>query len=285
MNIETYMVSENNPTWKAILDLAERIPPNAWMLIGGAMVEIYTAEAGLEARETHDLDVLIDVMPSPSNARTVVTALSDIGYALREPGLKGAAFHRMELNDMVADLLVADHLPKHCIPRIKINNWDLLATDGGAQALQRATKVIVSSEQRSTELRIPDNLGAVILKCAAFKADRSLGRNKHLIDAVKLASLLDANLAINNLRGSDQKRIRAALEALNSAEIAWQIIPMVGLDTYNAGISNLQKLATAKQIDIENRRSFKERTEACKSIPSGQINKPSRNQSKDERGL
>ena len=60
-----------------------------------------------------------------------------MGFALKEPGLRGPAFHRMTCGARIVDILVADHLPFGRARSAKVNRWPMMEIAGGAQAIER----------------------------------------------------------------------------------------------------------------------------------------------------
>lgn len=77
-------------------------------------------------------------------------------------------------------------------------------------------------ESGNTRICIPNLLGALVLKSAAYCADRR-DRHRHLDDVALLLSLItDHKEILNELHGSDRKRLRAAAEALSDPnDSAW----------------------------------------------------------------
>ncbi|MEG1561520.1 MAG: hypothetical protein RR323_03855, partial [Raoultibacter sp.] len=69
---------------------------------------------------------------------------------------------------------------------------------------------------------IPNLLGALVLKSAAYCADWR-DRHRHLDDVALLSSLItDHKEVLDELHGSDRKRLRAAAEALSDPnDSAW----------------------------------------------------------------
>ena len=97
--------------WDTVGEISDLIPMESWMLVGGLMTQAHAMLAGYESRATHDINVLIDVMASASNVSYVVKKLQEVGFEPQEPGVRGTAFHRMRRGALIADVLVADHLP------------------------------------------------------------------------------------------------------------------------------------------------------------------------------
>ena len=225
MAIGTLRVTEAIPAWKTVLDISELVPQDSWMLVGGLMTQVHAGLAGLASRATDDVDVLVDVLASSRNVNAVIHSLEKMGFEPQEPGLRGSAFHRMVNGGLIVDVLVADHLPAGRQKAAKVNTWPMLETPGGAQAIERKVEVEITSETRSATVFIPNLLGALVLKCAAWATD---GRNphRHLEDVALLASLItDHAEALSQLHGSDRKRLRKAAEALAGPnEPAWLLL-------------------------------------------------------------
>ncbi len=207
-------ISKLTRPWGIVIELGDGLAEGAWMLVGGLMTQAHAMIAGYQSRATVDVDVLVDVMASTSNISAVVGQLESMGFALREPGLRDTAFHRMTRGALVVDILVADHLPSGKARSAKVNRWPMMEIAGGAQAIERGMDLTLAHEDGSTRIRIPDLLGALVLKSAAYCADRR-NRHRHLDDIALLASLVtDHKGYLNRLHGSDKKRLKAVAEAL-----------------------------------------------------------------------
>lgn len=145
------------------------------------------------------------MMASTSNISAVIKQLGSMGFALKGPGLRGTAFHRMTRGVVVADILVADHLPSGKARSAKVNGWSTMEIAGGAQAIERGMDPALAHEDGPARIRVPDLLGALVLRSAAYCADRRL----HLDDIALLASLVtDHKGCIERLHGSDGRRGR-----------------------------------------------------------------------------
>ncbi|MEG0619745.1 MAG: hypothetical protein RR477_01275, partial [Raoultibacter sp.] len=86
----------------------------------------------------------------------------------------------------------------------------------------RKMTLIVEHESGSARICIPNLLGALVLKSAAYCADWR-DRHRHLDDVALLASLITNHKEVlDELHGSDRKRLRAAAEALSDPnDSAW----------------------------------------------------------------
>lgn len=225
MPIRQLKVTESIPAWKTVLDIAEIIPSKSWVLVGGLMTQAHAEFAGLESRATSDVDLLVDLLAKSSRASAVVRALEQIGFEPQEPGLKGSAFHRMVKDDLIVDILVADHLPSGKQKAARVNRWPMLEAPGGAQAIERKEQIEVTSNERSATIYIPNLLGALVLKCAAYATDKR-DPHRHLEDVAVLASIATNHAEIlQQLHGSDKKRLHKAAQALaDPNEPAWLLL-------------------------------------------------------------
>jgi hypothetical protein len=108
-------------------------------------------------------------------------------------------------DDARADVLAPDHTPPR--RRLRTVGGDTIRIEGGTQALRRAMPVQVVKGDRSALVPVPDLLGALVLKAAAWATD-SRDRERHSGDAAFLVSLISDPLAERDrFAGSDRKRL------------------------------------------------------------------------------
>lgn len=225
MNIAVYESTEQFKPIEMMLNIAEIASEASWLLIGGLMVQVHAGLAGCTSRATEDVDMLIDVMSSTENINGVVKALEKLDFKPQEPGLRNTAFHRMVKDNFIVDVLIADHLPTGKQKAAKVNRWPILETPGGAQAIERKMPIMVKTEKREQQIFIPDLLGALVLKSAAYTNDRR-DRQRHLDDGAFLAALItDHATELKRLHGSDKKRLHVLSEALtDDTNSAWLLL-------------------------------------------------------------
>jgi hypothetical protein len=113
---------ESMPPWNTVIKIAQTINPESWILVGGLMTQTHAMIAGYHSRATTDIDMLIDVMADVKSINTIVSKLEDMDFKKQEPGLRGTAFHRMVQNNLIVDVLVADHLPKGAKSKAKVGS-------------------------------------------------------------------------------------------------------------------------------------------------------------------
>jgi hypothetical protein len=189
-----------------VVDLALQLPSDAWVLVGGQMVMLHGLAAGRVAtRASQDVDVLADLLTDDAG-------LARCGRVVRELDLEpqtdsdGRVYRFVRAADNArADLLAPDHTPPR--RRLRTVGGDTIRIEGGTQALRRAVPVRVVKGDRSALVPVPDLLGAVVLKAAAWAAD-SRDRERHSGDAAFLVSLITDPLAERDrFAGSDRKRL------------------------------------------------------------------------------
>ena len=223
--VEIQMNTPILPPWNTVIEIAERINPERWLLVGGLMVQAHAMIAGRYVRATTDIDMLIDVMADTKNIHAVIRGLESLGFELKEPGLRGTAFHRMVKGELIVDLLVSDHLPSNKRKLSVVNRWPMLEVSGGAQAVERKSQLNIVSDDASVSVMIPDLLGSLIMKAAASISD-TRDAERHLQDVALLSSLVNDHVAfIDRMHGSDKKRIGAVAAMLsNQNNSAWLLL-------------------------------------------------------------
>lgn len=205
--------------WPAVFELLRKLPPRRCVLIGGLMVQLHGIIGGSSTvRPTDDLDILVDVLaPEPGALLAVVEQLLKLGYRHHPPGFPDAPAHRFvrpgpdhewpERAQMIVDVLVADHLPPPKHPHLQ--QRPTMAAPGGRQALDRTMVARVQAEEGEdapVDIALPDLLGALVLKGAAYKVDnRDPGR--HLLDAALLSSMIDAATERSRVSKSDRRHL------------------------------------------------------------------------------
>lgn len=125
------------------------------------------------------------------------------------------------------DIMVADHLPSRMRPRLA--QRPAFPAPGGQQAINRRDLYTLAFRGGArVEIGVPDELGALVAKGAAYLVD-SRDRDRHLDDAaVLLACVSDASaLDYGGTSPNDRRRIRAVLDHLvDERHASW-----LGLDT------------------------------------------------------
>ncbi len=212
-------VGGGQPPWPQLIEIVQAIPHNQWTLVGGLMVQLHTAYAGLQVtRTTRDIDMMLHIETGAATFSGVQHELERLGYSLREPIGKGPIhrFGRGAHNAETIDVMVADHLSAKRQPTVLGRR--VFAVPGGTSALRKTVNCEVDSEAGTVMLSIPDVLGALILKGAAYLED-SRDRERHVDDAAILAcALTDPVADRNRMAGSDHKRIAALWSVLRNLD-------------------------------------------------------------------
>lgn len=223
--------------WPDVAELAAAVPPSAWTLIGGLMVQLHAVTAGLPVvRPTNDVDVLLHVETGRGRAAEVARGLEQLGYQLT-PSIdpRAGTAHRFVRGAAVVDLVgsggersvvdvvAADHAPPKTLERFR--GYDLVQVAGGTQALRRTVRAELEIiDSTVTALNVPDAFGALILKAAAHRAD-TRDRERHLTDAAVLLACIDP-FEERARSGSDRSRLLYLHSHLaDRAAAAWLSLP------------------------------------------------------------
>lgn len=206
-------------TWESIAQLASRVPCNRWAVVGGQMVAIHGALAGVEPpRVTDDGDVVVDVRSFGRNAMLqVASTLISNGFESHESPEGVTRFQRDRAK---IDLLAPEGIGENVQT---IPPGYAIQAPGASQALDRTIPVTVDWGDGRVVVRCPSLLGAVIAKAAASKEIVSLTneeRLKHQLDLVFLLTLAalrpadDLDTWAVDMGKKDRQRLRAATEPI-----------------------------------------------------------------------
>ena len=223
--IPTIRIPNTGHPWSTVYAVAAANIPESWLLTGGLMVQLHAIMGGLNARPTTDADLLADLMADRRGIARLRSILASRGFEAQPGTLTGYATRMSALNGDIVDLLVADHLPRFLGNDATIAGMPVLSMPGGAQAVERSMQVRLIDDHGNADavIRIPDLLGALILKSAAYSVDHAGYGERHLYDAAMLASLLsnpDAEIA--RLHSSaDRKRIKLLHDKLTEDSLYW----------------------------------------------------------------
>lgn len=209
------------PAWQTVVELAEAGASADWTLVGGLMVAAHARRAGVVMRRpTDDVDVLVDYMANRASLSQARASLRKIGFELGSDEKHAYRFRHDDGRKL--DLMVADHLPSRMEPRL--DRRPAFAAPSGEQAIRRRDIYRLRFTSGSmADVGVPDELGAIVAKGAAWLIDRR-DRERHLDDsAVLLASVQDASeLDYESLSKNDRKRIRAVTQKLSDpAHTSW----------------------------------------------------------------
>lgn len=218
--------------WDLVLDIADRVPADRWALIGGQMVMLHGLVAGrAPTRASQDVDILADLLTDRAGLARCVAAVRQLDLQPITDSAGRVYRFRRSADRATADVLAPDHTP----PRwsLRTAGGDTIRVDGGRQALQRAVPVTVTKGARSAVVPVPDLLGALVLKAAAWAVD-TRDRERHSGDAAFLSSLMTDPLA-ERLRfaGSDRGRLLRLDRVLGNPDAAeWRSLGPAGADGF-----------------------------------------------------
>lgn len=200
------------PAWSTVIEVAGVLDTGKLTLIGGLMVYVHARRAGLSfIRSTNDADFLVDYVADPSALAALRPALASLGFELTD---QTHAYRFAHADGRKIDVLVADHIPTRLgTPRLA--RRPALEAPGGAQAIRRADAYTLRFRDAAVQVAVPDELGALIGKAAAYQVD-SRARDRHLGDVASiLASTADARaLDAFDLSRNDRRRLRLVADAL-----------------------------------------------------------------------
>ena len=136
----------------------------------------------------------------------VSAVLNRLGYTLEKSIAHDAPAHRFVRGKQQIDVMIADHLAPATIPTIGGRKPFQVA--GGTQALQRTVNCRMTADDDGPVLiSIPNALGALVLKGAAYRED-SRDKDRHLDDAVVLCATIRTPLVTAaQMKGSDKSRV------------------------------------------------------------------------------
>ncbi|MBO1268591.1 hypothetical protein [Arthrobacter cavernae] len=211
--------------WPQCVELARTLPSTQWTLVGGLMVQLHAAAAGLAvSRPTADVDIVLHIETGAAATSSVVAVLSKLGYTLQQSIDDDAPAHRFVRGAQQIDVMIADHLAPAKIPRL--GGRRPFQIPGGTQALQRTVNCRMTADDDGPVLvSIPNPLGALVLKGAAYRED-SRDKDRHLDDAVVLcATIRNPLVTVGLMKGSDKSRVLSLHRVLSDdGHRSWQLL-------------------------------------------------------------
>lgn len=216
-SINATTVHWQDPPWPAAFELAGMLPTGSWTLIGGLMVKLHAAIAGLPAsRTTTDVDSALHLETNRVTFAHVAGVLLDAGYVL-EPSTRYA--YRFDRGEDRVDIMCSDRYAIWRRPRF--NGRPLFGVPGATRALQQTIDVDVETDTGTVRLVIPSLRGALVLKGAALLEDPR-DRGRHSEDAVLLlACLTEVGGVLDGLSQRSRGRLRALIRVLQEQTAPW----------------------------------------------------------------
>jgi len=209
------------PAWKTVIELSNAQIAGRLTLVGGLMVAAHARRALVVMRRpTDDVDTLVDYMADRSSLSDMRATLARLGFNLTADAKH--AYRFLHADGRKVDLMVADHMPAGMRPRL--GQRDAFVAPSGEQAIRRRDKYRLRfADGVEATIGVPDELGALVAKGAAYTVDQR-DRGRHLDDAaVLLACITDASdLDWSSLSRNDRRRLTALTQTLeNEGHIAW----------------------------------------------------------------
>lgn len=212
-----FLLPAQSAAWNGLVDIADQFP-DGWVLIGGQMVNLHCWEHDAKShRPTDDVDAVLDIRATPTMLKKVTQFMVEIGFTSAGQSPEGHE-HRWIRGDAQIDLLVASGLGERANSRTGVTGGTTIATPGGQGALDRAQRVEIIYQGRTTFINRPSLMGAIVMKSAAYSNKVDSYRDRHLIDVAVLASLVGAVDAVGfTISNEERKKLQAALKDLKNS--------------------------------------------------------------------
>lgn len=236
-----HLTTDTHP-WGTVFALARATQdPTSWQLTGGLMVQAHAMLHGVNSRSTEDADLLVDVLTHKRAVREVRDVLQRLGFKVVDGSLTGYTT-RMRRGAEDVDLLVDNHLSPYVRPRAELNGNKMLGMPGSRRAVLRSMDVDLALHGETARIRMPNLLGALLMKAASWREAKQRDYGRHLQDCALLASLIDdpveALLHLDNRSPSDRKNIRTLRDEL------------IGHVEYFRTLSPRQRLQAERTLEI-----------------------------------
>jgi hypothetical protein len=218
------------PAWQTVLELSNAQIAGRLTLVGGLMVAAHARRAQVVMRRpTDDVDTLVDYVADRSSLSDMRATLARLGFNLTTD--ERHAYRFLHTDGRKVDLMVADHMPSGMRPRL--GQRDAFVAPSGEQAIRRRDRYgLHFANGAEAKIGVPDELGALVAKGAAYMVDQR-DRGRHVDDAaVLLACIADASdLDWSSVSQNDRRRLTALTQVLeNEGHIAWSNLDRDALD-------------------------------------------------------
>lgn len=189
--------------WSLVAELANRLDPQSWVLIGGQMVALHVHLAGgTPHRTTTDVDIVADILSDRSAFNACKTVAIDMGLEA-QPSITAKFLHRFSGPAGHLDLMVPDHLPTNLTRQF--TRPLPVSVAGGQRALDRRTSVRIDTEAGPASIPLPDLAGAIVIKARAATSD-TRDRDRHHTDIAQLAAIVDDPIELRDSLDAKEKR-------------------------------------------------------------------------------
>jgi predicted nucleotidyltransferase len=189
--------------WSLVAELANRLDPESWVLIGGQMTALHAHLAGVAPRRTTtDVDIVADILTDRSAFHACKAAAIAMGLEA-QPSITANFLHRFSGPAGHLDLMVPDHLPANLTRQF--TRPIPVSVAGGQRALDRRTFVHIDTEAGPASIPLPDLVGAIVIKARAAASD-TRDRNRHHTDIAQLAGIIDDPIEMRDSLDTKEKR-------------------------------------------------------------------------------
>lgn len=231
-------VPENEDPWPLVFEIADATREGSWVLVGGLMVHAHAIRAGVEpSRPTSDVDLLLDI--GASRVSDVAGPLQSLGFAPLHGGAT-APLHRFTRGEDVVDVMVEPGISARWSTR------SVFVAPAARQAIDRRDWYVLQGATKSARIAVPDPLGAIVAKAAAYHVDQR-DRGRHLEDLTVLMASAGGRRALDleRLTRRDKQHLRPALGVLtDDGHDAWGI-----LETGDRAVAQRARRAIAEAVD------------------------------------
>lgn len=202
--------------WKLVFEVAAATKPESWVLVGGLMVHVHALRAGVTpSRPTHDVDMLLDI--GSTQVSEIAGPLQRIGF---RPVFGSIRTHRFTRSDDIVDVMVKRGVSARWAQR------PVFVAPGAAQALDRRDWYTLYGADRHARIGVPDLLGAIVTKAAAFSNDQR-DRGRHLEDLTVLLAAAGSRraLGLHRITARDKQHLRPAFsEIADAGHDSWLVV-------------------------------------------------------------
>lgn len=184
--------------WYALFEIHE-VYPSYWTLVGGQAVYLRAIERDAPyIRPTTVADTGLDVRLNPNALREFTQALVDLGFTSAGRSPAGHE-HRWVRGSATVDVLIPRFTGERLESRTGVTGGTAIAAPGLEQALRKSETVQVQAGDVVGSLNLTSFLGILIGKGAALRILIDSNRDRHLTDALILATRLRAS----DIRGTE----------------------------------------------------------------------------------
>lgn len=191
------MPEAQQAAWHALFEIHETYPKH-WTLVGGQAVYLHAIDRGATyVRPTSDADAGLDVRLRPRVLMEFTQTLVDLGF--ESAGVSSAGHqHRWVRGPAMVDVLIPRFMGEQAESRTGVTGGTTIAAPGLQQALRKSSAVQVEAAGTEGQVNLTSFLGILIGKGAALRILVDPNRDRHMTDALVLAT---------KLRGSDVRGV------------------------------------------------------------------------------